>query len=160
VFFSYANAHLERRRLAGRYDVKLASIQRGPVISNTGISLEAEKNLSTPMVPHTTVIVGSRNIEDAMVKAQPIIDWVRAVEKRMARIVSLCSGAFFLAEAGILDGKRATTHWAVAAELSARHPAVQLDEDCIFVREGDTWTSTDGTAGIDLTLALVEDDFG
>lgn len=158
--FSYANVHLERRGLTGRYDVKLVSIQRGPVVSDTGISLEAEKSLSTLTVPHTAVIVGTRNIEDAMLKAQPIVDWIRAVEKRMVRIVSLCSGAFFLAEAGILNGKRATTHWAVAGELSARHPAVRVDADCIFVREGDVWTSAGVTAGIDLTLALVEDDFG
>lgn len=158
--FSYANVHLERRGLPGRYDVKLVSMERGPVISDTGISLEAEKSLSTLTVPHTAVIVGTRNIGDAMLKAQPIVDWVRAVEKRMSRIVSLCSGAFFLAEAGILNGKRATTHWAVAEELSARHPAVQVDADCIFVREGEVWTSAGVTAGIDLTLALVEDDFG
>lgn len=73
---------------------------------------------------------------------------------------ALCSGAFFLAAVGLLSGKRATTHWAVADALKEKYPAVRVDADCIFIREGSIWTSAGVTAGIDLALALVEEDFG
>ena len=76
------------------------------------------------------------------------------------RVVSVCSGAFLLAAAGLLDGRRATTHWARAERLAAEHPAVDVDADPIWTRDGDVWTSAGVTAGIDLALALVEDDHG
>ncbi|BCZ85585.1 AraC family transcriptional regulator (plasmid) [Paraburkholderia terrae] len=142
------------------YDVKLAAIHRGPVVSDTGIPLVAEKSLDSLSVPHTAIIVGAWCIEEALKDARPIVEWVQSVEKRLTRTAALCSGAFFLADAGLLDGRRATTHWAVADALRARHPSVKVDSDSIFVREGTIWTSAGVTAGIDLALALVEEDFG
>lgn len=158
--FTYANIHLERRGLPGRYDVKLASIRRGEVASDTGVSLTAEKRIDTLALPHTAIIVGAWQIEEAVGHAPEIVQWVEVAANRMERTAALCSGAFFLAAAGLLDGKRATTHWAVADALKARYPAIRVDADCIFIREGHLWTSAGVTAGIDLALALVEEDFG
>jgi transcriptional regulator GlxA family with amidase domain len=158
--FSYANFHLERRGLVGRYDVKIASTHCGEIRSDTGISLHAAKKLDALALPHTAIIVGARQIEQAVDDTPQIVEWVESAAPRMTRTAALCSGAFFLAAAGLLDGKRATTHWAVAKSLRERHPTVRVDADCIFVREGPLWTSAGVTAGIDLALALVEDDFG
>ncbi|KXU94127.1 AraC family transcriptional regulator [Caballeronia megalochromosomata] len=158
--FTYANFHLERRGLAGRYDVKLASIKRGDIVSDTGVSLTAAKRIDTLALPHTAIIVGAWQIEQAVGQAPEIVQWVEAAANRMQRTAALCSGAFFLAAAGLLDGKRATTHWAVADALKAKYPAIRVDADCIFIREGNLWTSAGVTAGIDLALALVEEDFG
>jgi transcriptional regulator GlxA family with amidase domain len=158
--FAYANFHMQRRGLTGRYDVKLTSPRVGQVVSDTGAPLFAEKALGPLAVPHTVVIVGAWDIESAIDKAPEIVQWVESTAPRLARTVALCSGAFFLAKAGLLDGKRATTHWAVADALKARHPQIHVDADCIFIRDGSFWTSAGVTAGIDLTLALVEEDFG
>ena len=80
--------------------------------------------------------------------------------QRSRRVTSVCTGAFLLAEAGLLEGRRVTTHWASAERLAERHPAIEVDPDSIFVRDGDVWTSAGVTAGMDLALALVEDDLG
>jgi transcriptional regulator GlxA family with amidase domain len=85
---------------------------------------------------------------------------VSAVKGRIGRLAALCTGSFFLAEAGALNGKRATTHWAAAERFKARYPTVTVDADAIFVRADNIWTSAGVTAGIDLALAIVEEDFG
>jgi transcriptional regulator GlxA family with amidase domain len=85
---------------------------------------------------------------------------VAAASPRLPRLAALCSGAFFLGAAGVLDGKAATTHWSVAERLQLDHPGIAVDADAIFVRAGHVWTSAGVTAGIDLALALVEEDFG
>ena len=124
------------------------------------MSLCATKALNLLALPHTAIIVGARDIEDAIAASPQIVEWVKTASSRLTRTAALCSGAFFLAAAGLLNGKRATTHWALAALLQTRHPEVIVDADCIFVREDTLWTSAGVTAGIDLTLALVEEDFG
>jgi transcriptional regulator GlxA family with amidase domain len=88
------------------------------------------------------------------------VDWLRAAAASVRRTTSVCSGAFVLAQAGLLDGKRAATHWALSDRLKELHPTVELDRDAIFVHQGSTWTSAGVTAGIDLSLALVEADCG
>ncbi|MES2257093.1 MAG: helix-turn-helix domain-containing protein [Pseudomonadota bacterium] len=158
--FEYANLHLQRRGQGTGYDVRIASTQIGEVRSDTLMSLHASKILSPLALPDDAIIVGARHIEAALQNASSIVDWVRAVSPRINRLAALCSGAFFLASAGILDGKRATTHWGVAARLQAEFPGIAVDADAIFVREGNLWTSAGVTAGIDLALAFVEEDFG
>ncbi|AXK67700.1 MULTISPECIES: GlxA family transcriptional regulator [Burkholderia] len=158
--FHYANLHLQRRRIDGRYDVQLVSTKRGPCVTDTGVPLYATKMLSRLSLPHTAMIVGAWSIEQALDRAHEIVEWVEAAFDRLERLAALCSGAFFLAAAGLLDGVRATTHWAVADALRARYPAVRVDTDCIFIHAGKLWTSAGVTAGIDLALALVEADFG
>lgn len=158
--FEYANLQLQRRQLAPGYDVRIASIRAGAVPSDTLMSLDAVKAINTIAIPHTAVIVGARHIEVVLAGSQEIVDWVGAVCPRVKRLAALCSGAFFLAEAGVLDGKRATTHWSVAQMLQQRYPEIAVDADAIFIREDNLWTSAGVTAGIDLALAFVEEDFG
>lgn len=158
--FEYANLHLQRRGKPSGYDVRIASCQTGMVRSDTLMSLEATKALNPLSLPDNAMIVGARHIQDALRESAGIIDWVAAVAPRLKRLSSLCSGAFFLAAAGVLDGKRATTHWSVAERLQAAYPAIDVAADAIFIRSGNVWTSAGVTAGIDLALAQVEEDFG
>jgi transcriptional regulator GlxA family with amidase domain len=89
-----------------------------------------------------------------------MIDWIARASRRARRTTSVCTGSYLLAAAGLLDGRRATTHWAWCGGLAARYPTVQVDPDPVYIRDGDVWTSAGVTAGIDLALALVEDDLG
>lgn len=158
--FEYANLHLKRRGQAPGYDVRIASTATGQVPSDTLMSLQATKALHTYALPDDAIIVGTREIGAALAAAPGLVEWVAAAAPRMQRLAALCSGAFFLAAAGILDGKRATTHWSAAEALERQFPAVSVDVDAIFVRAGNLWTSAGVTAGIDLALAFVEEDFG
>ena len=158
--FEYANLHLQRRGKGSGYDVRIASHKTGPVRSDTLMSLDATKALNPLALPDNAIIVGARHIQQALVDGAAITGWVAAVAHRIERLTALCSGAFFLAAAGVLDGKRATTHWSVAERLQAEYPAIDVDADAIFVRCGNVWTSAGVTAGIDLALALVEEDYG
>lgn len=158
--FEYANLHLRRRNLPDGYDVRVASIRVGSVPSDTLMSLDATKALSTLALPDSAIIVGARHIQAALADGAAIVDWVAQVSPRIKRLAALCSGTFFLAAAGVLDGKRATTHWSVADRLQADFPAVAVEADAIFIRADNLWTSAGVTAGMDLALALVEEDFG
>lgn len=158
--FEYANLHLQRRGQSSGYDVQVASTSIGPVQSDTLMSLHASKAINTIALPDDAIIVGARNIQAALESAWPIVDWVVAVCPRINRLAALCSGAFFLASAGVLEGKRATTHWSVALLLQEQFPSISVDADAIFVRAENLWTSAGVTAGIDLALAFVEEDFG
>lgn len=158
--FECANLHLARRGQPAGYDLRIASTRLGPVRSDTLMSLEATKVLSGLVLADDAIIVGARHIDAALEQDAAIVDWVRESWPRIGRLAALCSGAFFLAAAGILNGKRATTHWAVAHQLQSEYPRVEVDADAIFVREGRVWTSAGVTAGIDLALAFVEEDFG
>jgi transcriptional regulator GlxA family with amidase domain len=158
--FEYANVHLRRRGQPPGYDVRIASDRTGIVPSDTLMSLQATKVLSSLALPDIAVIVGARDIGRALAAGPAIVEWIADAATRIERLAALCSGAFFLAAAGVLDGRRATTHWSVARQLQADFPAVSVDADAIFVQADNLWTSAGVTAGIDLALALVEEDFG
>jgi transcriptional regulator GlxA family with amidase domain len=125
------------------------------VVSSSGLSLAAEPLRDGPF---DTVVVSGGEIIRSMAAAQQIVAWLKRVKAR--RIASICSGAFLLAEAGLLDGKRATTHWDSTERLERNYPKVKVDAERIFIRDGHIWTSAGISAGIDLALALVEDDLG
>jgi transcriptional regulator GlxA family with amidase domain len=129
------------------------------VITSSGTTLGADKAVSEAGRTHTLVVPGS---EDLVHRPPPagLLDAVSGLAARSTRIASVCAGAFALAAAGLLDGRQATTHWRHAATLADRFPAVTVDPDAIFVRDGHTYTSAGVTAGIDLALHLVEDDEG
>ena len=158
--FEYANFHLLKSGRPEGYRLKLVSVKVGTVRSDTHMSLEATDVLSADALPHTAIIVGTRRISEALEKNQAIVAWAATVAPRIERLVSLCAGSFFLAAAGLLDGRKATTHWGLASQLAQMFPAVQVLPDAIYVREGKLWTSAGVTAGIDLALALVEEDYG
>ncbi|MBW0016195.1 MAG: GlxA family transcriptional regulator [Mycobacterium sp.] len=144
----------------GGYDVSMASIDGQPVATATGLAFVTTQ-LPDPGDPLDTVVLpGGSGVDSARSNAA-LIDWVKAVSAGARRVVTVCTGAFLAAEAGLLDGRRATTHWAFARRLAREFPAVDVDPDPIFIRSAETvWTAAGVTAGIDLALALVEDDHG
>lgn len=139
------------------YDVHLLSEHGGPVESSGGMTLQTEA-FGDP--GFDTVIVGSITEMKMPSSSATMIAFVKEAAKVSRRITSICSGAFVLAEAGLLDGRRATMHWVHAAEFRARFPNVKTEEDRIFVNDGPIWTSAGMTAGIDLALALLDNDLG
>jgi transcriptional regulator GlxA family with amidase domain len=157
-------AELFAREHPGRprpYDVILASTARCKTVStNCGLMLtgtETFRSLRRPV--DTLLIAGGSGLEKAA-HDQELLVWLRKAAQRVRRIGSICTGAFLLAAAGLLDGKRATTHWKWAAELANRCPQITIDPDPIYIRDGNTYTTAGVTAGMDLALALVEEDLG
>jgi transcriptional regulator GlxA family with amidase domain len=140
-----------------RYDVHVLSESGGLVRSSSGLSVDTEA-WGNPSFD--TLIVGASSVPEMLPTAEATLSLIRESAKLSRRVASICMGAFVLADAGLLDGHRATTHWAHAAAFRARFPAVKLEEDRIFVVDGKMWTSGGMTAGVDLALALVEEDMG
>ncbi len=139
------------------YEVTTAALRGGAVRTSSGLRLVPDLDLATAAMPHTLVVPGGRGTREP---DPALVAWLRRFAGRAGRIVSVCTGAFLLAEAGLLAGRRATTHWNQCATLAARFPDVTVDPDPIFVRDGKIATSAGVTAGIDLALALVEEDHG
>jgi transcriptional regulator GlxA family with amidase domain len=142
------------------YDVTLASVDGAHVSTGTGLDLAA-KPLPDPAGPFDTVVLpGGFGTSTARDDAR-LIGWIRAVAPNARRVVSVCNGAMLAAEAGLLDGCPATTHWAFAAQMAVEYPSVDVDPEPIFVRSSEkVWTAAGVTSGIDLALALVEEDYG
>jgi transcriptional regulator GlxA family with amidase domain len=141
------------------YDVSLVSADGLPVLAATGLSLVTGPLPDADTAVDTLVLPGG--FTDAVAADPRVMDWIRAVAPNARRVVSVCTGAFLAAQAGLLDGCRATTHWAYAETLAREFPAVDVDPEPIFVRSSErVWTAAGVTAGIDLALALVEDDHG
>ncbi len=139
------------------YDVTVVSRGGGAVVSSSGLGLATVPAGGRPI--DTLVVAGGDGTADA-VTDRALVDWLQSAASRSRRVASVCSGAFLLAAAGLLDGRRATTHWSVCGLLSRLHPAVSVEPDRIYVRDGHVWTSAGVTAGMDLALALVVDDLG
>src|SRR4029077_14163801 len=110
--------------------------------------------------PIDTLIIAGGEGTPAVMADESFVATVRRLAPRCRRVASVCSGAFVLAAAGLLDGLRATTHWSVCEALATMYPSVAVAPDRIFIRDGDVWTSAGVTAGIDLALAMVEEDVG
>jgi transcriptional regulator GlxA family with amidase domain len=126
----------------------------------SGLTLVPDGDLASVHGPiDTLVVAGGIGTVEALADHR-LITWLADAAGRSRRVTSVCSGAFLLAEAGLLDGRRATTHWSVCHTLAELYPAVTVETDPIYVRDGDVWTSAGVTAGMDLALALVEDDHG
>ncbi|MFD7552640.1 GlxA family transcriptional regulator [Streptomyces sp. NPDC059578] len=139
------------------YRVRTASVDGRPVRTSSGLTLVPDSDLATASVPHTLVVPGGVGTRPGH---PPLIEWLRSYGLCAERLVSVCTGAALLAKAGLLDGRRATTHWAHSDSLARDHPAVEVDPDPIFIRDGKVATSAGVTSGIDLALALVEEDHG
>jgi len=139
----------------GSYDLLLLAPGGGAIESSSGLSLAAEPLREGSF---DTVLVSGGEIVRSMAAMHEIVEWLKRVEAR--RIASVCSGAFLLAGAGLLDGRRATTHWASTGHFARLYPKAKLDAERIFIRDGPVWTSAGISAGIDLALALIEDDLG
>lgn len=143
----------------GGYSVRVVSVDGRAASTPTGLAFVAEP-LPDDAPIDTLIIPGGGGVDDARADVATMA-WIRAAAGRARRTVSVCTGAFLAAQAGLLDDCRATTHWAFAERLAREFPAVTVDPEPIFVRSSDTvWTAAGVTAGIDLALALVEEDFG
>jgi len=138
--------------------IRVIAAKPGPVRSSAGVEMLAHK-LGSPGAITTLIVAGGRGVETAA-RDRCTMRFVQAVAKRGVRVASVCSGTFVLAEAWLLDGKRATTHWQRTRQFLATYPQVKLEPDQIFVRDGNVWSSAGITAGIDLALAMVAEDFG
>ena len=139
------------------YRLRVIARAAGPVVSSSGVRLIAEPLTEDPL--ETLIVAGGWGTREASACPETLA-YVRAAARRARRTASVCSGAFVLAAAGLLDGRRATTHWARAAEFARAYPRIRVEPDRIFIRDGALWTSAGITAGIDLALALVAEDLG
>jgi len=145
------------KQAPGTYRIRTASLDGGPVRTSSGLTLVPDTTLADAPAPHTLLVPGGPGTRGPDPR---LTDWLREHGPRAERLVSVCTGALVLAEAGLLDGRRATTHWAYCEKFASDHPAVTVDPDPIYVRDGHVSTSAGVTSGIDLALALVEEDLG
>jgi transcriptional regulator GlxA family with amidase domain len=141
------------------YALTVVSPVAGPIVSSAGLVLLAEPLPPTGLPLDTLIIAGGAGVHVAY-RDRALVDWVRRRAEVARRVTSVCSGAFLLAATGLLDGRRATTHWSRCAQFATEFPAVQVEQDPIYVNDGPIWTSAGVTAGIDMALALLEADLG
>jgi transcriptional regulator GlxA family with amidase domain len=139
------------------YRLRVMSEQGGLLTSASGIAVATHALDPAPL--DTLIVAGGAGPREGLL-SPTLLDYTRHAALHARRMASVCTGAFVLAAAGLLDGKRATTHWRMATRLQRMHPAVQVDSDKIFIRDGTIWTSAGISAGIDLALALIEEDHG
>lgn len=137
------------------YGLRFVSESGGAVSTSSGMRLDSEPFDDQP---GDTLVVGGADFPESPTPA--MLEFVRAAARTYRRVAAICTGAFVLAHAGLLDGRRATTHWLYARELQTRFPNAKVDEDRIFIHDGPIWTSAGMSAGIDLALALIENDLG
>lgn len=148
------------------YRVVLAAATMDPVTTDAGVRILPDLTYAELAATRIDTLVVPGAVEtdaDHRVRAladPAVVDWVKAVAPNCRRVASVCVGAHILAAAGLLDGKRATTHWSTARQLAAEYPRVTVDADPIFIRDGDVWTGAGLSSCIDLSLALVAEDFG
>ncbi|WP_374938434.1 GlxA family transcriptional regulator [Streptomyces sp. Ru62] len=148
------------------YEVALAAATLDPVTTAAGVRVLPDltfadasgRAIDTLLVPGSVEVDEERRVHALADPA--VVAWVRTLAARSRRVASVCVGAHLLAAAGLLDGRRATTHWSTARQLAAEHPSVEVDADPIFIRDGGVWTGAGISACLDLALALVAEDFG
>jgi transcriptional regulator GlxA family with amidase domain len=157
----FATAH-KLIELTGRkdpgYDMRIFSPSRAPLRTSSGLQIVPHAGFERTSARIDTLIVAGGHGSRAVSADPATLTWIAKTSKQARRTASVCTGAFLLAAAGLLDGRRATTHWSAARRLAQLYPSVQVDPEPIFLRDGDIWTSAGVTAGMDLALALVEED--
>jgi len=160
--FARASQALTRggKRKSPAYEIELLTMDDLPLTTASGLGLVGGRQWTQAVEPIDTLLLvaGTSGVDSPI--APELLAWLRASADRVRRIGSVCSGAFALAAAGILDGRRATTHWKLADKLTQRYPQVSVDADKIFVQDGNVWTSAGVSTGADLALAMVEEDHG
>ncbi len=160
--FTRASEILGRRNASAPslYALEVVTTERGLLPTSCGLRLEAHRTFRQVRgAVDTLLIVGGSSVEEAREDAA-VVRWLQRIAPQLRRVGSICTGAFLLARAGLLDDRRATTHWKYCHRLARRYPAIKVDPDPIFVRDGNVYTSAGVTAGMDMALALVEEDAG
>ncbi len=161
--FAQANEILAFQDNGPAYEILLVADKKGPVSMSSGLKLLADESFETignaPYPLDTLLIAGGDGVYQARFQ-RDLLDFINTQAKIVKRMVSICSGTFLLAKAGLLDGKQATTHWSVCQRLAKEHPEIKVVPDKIFIRDKNIYSSAGVTAGIDLALRLVEEDFG
>jgi transcriptional regulator GlxA family with amidase domain len=157
--FATANDLARLGGTAPPYRLAVVAPEAPETITSSGLGIKVAPLPPIDAPVDTLIVAGGYGVTAACADDR-LVCWLRARAPRARRVVSVCSGAFLLAAAGLLRGRRVATHWARCAELARRHPELTVEQDPIFIRDGDVWTSAGVTAGIDLALALVEADLG
>jgi transcriptional regulator GlxA family with amidase domain len=157
--FASANDLMAKTGEARPYAIRLVAPGGRDVKASAGVALVADPLSPLDSSIDTLIVAGGENFNSVSMDAE-LVGWVGERTRRARRTASICTGAFVLAACGALDGRRAVTHWRHCDELVRRFPAVHVESDSIFVRDGSIWSSAGVTAGIDLALALVEEDLG
>ncbi len=155
-----AAVRADRRGHAQRcYEVVVIGVTAAPFVAESGLVFVPATDLTRAPVLDTLIVPGGVGLRCADA-GHPVDRWLRDQAPRIRRVASVCTGAYALARAGLLDGRRATTHWRYAQDLQARFPALRVDPDALFIKDGRFYTAAGVTAGIDLALALIEEDHG
>jgi len=157
--FASANDIVADAGRARPYRLRIVAKGGDLVTASTGVMLSAGPLTSCDEALDTLIVAGGGGVGPAA-EDPVLVDWVRQQASKARRVASICTGAFLLGAAGVLDGRRVATHWKFCAEMAERYPAVRVEPDPIFICDGPVWTSAGVTAGIDLALALVEQDLG
>lgn len=159
--FNFANLSLKRHGISQEniYKLTLLAEKPGPVTTMSGLQILAEDVYGDLDVEFDTLLIPGGDMEKAL-SNEKLIAWIKAMSPKVRRLVSVCTGAFLLAEAGLLEGCKATTHWDFCQQLAKDYPSVQVKPDYIFIKDGHIFTSGGITSGIDLALALLEEDWG
>lgn len=158
-----AFASAARRHSAGGpplYELIVASADGGLVTSSAGLACSTVPISSLETTDIDTLLVAGGCPGDTYFAPPVLVNWIRQRAPSVRRLASVCTGAFMLAATGLLDGRRVATHWEWVGRLRRQHPLVQVDEDKIYIRDGQIWSSAGVSAGIDLALALIEEDYG
>lgn len=142
------------------YDVALAAVATGPVETSSSLQIMATRRIGPVMAGIDTLLVAGGIGIDAQLADRKVVNWLRRQAPHCRRVASVCSGALLLAEAGLLNGRRAVTHWERCDRLAADYPSVKVERDPIFIRDGKFYSSAGISAGMDLALALIEEDLG
>jgi len=155
----FAEANVQSGELA--YCLRIVAGSAGPIRSSSGVRLIPDWVVGSAIAePIDTLLVAGSPTAAVSRPDAHVVDWLRRTAPATRRYGSVCAGAFLLAEAGLLEGRRITTHWAVTAQFKARYSSVRVEADAIYVRDGSLRTAAGVTAGLDLALALVEEDLG
>lgn len=141
------------------YRTRFVAVEKGPIRLSSGLEIVADGSFDEKEHADILLIPGGTNI-DNVINNQEFMNYIRERSKKVTRIISVCKGAFILAAAGLLEGKEATTHWMSVGQLTQAYPGVKVKPDAIYTHDGNIYTSAGVTAGIDLALAVVEEDFG
>ena len=146
-------------KLADCYEVCIIGVTRRPFLAESKIRFYPDASLQTAPKLDTVIVPGGGGLREAQTNLA-IVKWLKARAARVRRIVSVCTGIYGLAPTGLLDGRRVTTHWRFAADVAARFPKLKVEPSALFLKDGAFYTAAGVTAGIDLALALIEEDFG